>query len=181
MRQEIMSKDSLKRFGPNIAMQNFDQRHSLKFKRIGIVEFLVVLCLKCITRYSNIMADKGLNRFDKCAARCVHVSPQEEECTSSSWGDGKICTCGSIVSQHKFTEHANWNKQNWCYCQNKNFSGTSDTIKHWKTFRIISNEIPISLPILLWRYFSCFQMYSENVLIFTFTSLKYLLKSLCPR
>ena len=28
----------------------------------------------------------------------------------------------------------------------KNFSGTSNTIKHFKTFGIISNELRISLP-----------------------------------
>ena len=48
----------------------------------------------------------------------------------------------------KFTEDANKNKQKWRYCQSKNFSGTSDTIKHLKTFRIISNEIPVLLLIL---------------------------------
>ena len=37
------------------------------------------------------MTDKGFNLFDECAARCVHLFPQEEECTSSSWGDGKMC------------------------------------------------------------------------------------------
>ena len=25
------------------------------------------------------MTDKGFNFFDECAARCVHLSPQEEE------------------------------------------------------------------------------------------------------
>ena len=30
------------------------------------------------------MADKGLNLFDECATECVHLSPQEEERTSSS-------------------------------------------------------------------------------------------------
>ena len=27
------------------------------------------------------MADRGLNLLDECAARCLHPSPQEEECT----------------------------------------------------------------------------------------------------
>ena len=43
----------------------------------------------CFFMYSrgmlaNIMTDKGFNLFDECAARCVHLFPQEEECTSSS-------------------------------------------------------------------------------------------------
>ena len=43
------------------------------------------------------MIDKGFNLFDECAARCVHLSPQEEECTSSSGGDSKIYKSGSSV------------------------------------------------------------------------------------
>ena len=35
----------------------------------------------CITEATNIMTDKGFNLFDKCAVRCVHLFPQEEECT----------------------------------------------------------------------------------------------------
>ena len=43
------------------------------------------------------MTDKGFNLFDECAARCVHLFPQEEECTSSSWGDSKMYTSRSIA------------------------------------------------------------------------------------
>ena len=51
------------------------------------------------------MADKELNLFDECAARCVHLHPQEEDCTSSSWEDSKIYTSGSIEnSQRMLTE-----------------------------------------------------------------------------
>ena len=39
---------------------------------------------------NNIVADKGLNPFDGFAAECVHLCPQGEECTSSSWGDSKM-------------------------------------------------------------------------------------------
>ena len=39
---------------------------------------------------------------------------------------------------------------------------TRDTIKHLKAFRIISNEMPVSLLILCWCYFSCLKMYSEK-------------------
>ena len=42
-------------------------------------------------------------------------------------------------------------------CQNKNFSGTSDTIRHLKTFRVISNEILVLLVILCWWYFRYIQ------------------------
>ena len=38
-------------------------------------------------------------------ARCVHLFPQEEEYTSSSWGDSKVYTSGSIAnSQRMLTE-----------------------------------------------------------------------------
>ena len=47
------------------------------------------------------MTDKSFNRFDECAARCVHLFPQEEECTSSSWGDSKMYTSGSIANLQK--------------------------------------------------------------------------------
>ena len=44
------------------------------------------------------MTDKGLNLFDDCAAVCVYLCPQEEECTSSSWGHSTIYTPGTIVN-----------------------------------------------------------------------------------
>ena len=44
----------------------------------------------------------------------------------------------------------------------KQVSGTSDTIRHLKTLRIISNEMPVLLFILCWWYFSCLQIYSDN-------------------
>ena len=47
------------------------------------------------------MTDKGLNLFDECASRCVHLSPQEKECTSSSWGNSKMYTSGSIASSQR--------------------------------------------------------------------------------
>ena len=51
------------------------------------------------------MTDKGFNLFDECAARCIHLFPQEEKCTSSSWGDSKMYTSGSIKnSQRMLTE-----------------------------------------------------------------------------
>ena len=46
------------------------------------------------------MADKGLNLSDECAAECVHLCPQEEECTSS-WVDGKMYTPGTIANPQR--------------------------------------------------------------------------------
>ena len=51
------------------------------------------------------MADKGLNPFNECASRCVHLSPQEEECISCSWEGSKKYTSGMIaISQRMLTE-----------------------------------------------------------------------------
>ena len=44
------------------------------------------------------MTDKVFNLFDECTARCVHLFPQEEECSYSSWGDSKMYTSGSIAN-----------------------------------------------------------------------------------
>ena len=64
------------------------------------------------------MADKGFNLFDEGAARCVYLFPQEEECTSSFWGDSKMYTSDSIAnSQRMLTEI--------------NESGAIDKIRIW--------------------------------------------------
>ena len=99
--------------------------------------------------HTNIMADKRFNLFDECAARCVHLFPQEEECTSSSWRNSKMYTFGSAAN----SQDANWNKQKWRYNQNKDLSGKwyCQTLK---TFGIISSEMKISL-FLSWWCFSC--------------------------
>ena len=44
------------------------------------------------------MTDKGLNLFDDCAAECVHLCPQEEQRTSSSWGHNKMYTPGTMAN-----------------------------------------------------------------------------------
>ena len=45
------------------------------------------------------------NLYDKGTARCVHLFPQEEECTSSSQGDSKMYTSSSSAnSQRTLTE-----------------------------------------------------------------------------
>ena len=47
------------------------------------------------------MKEKGFDLFDECAGRCVHLFPQEEECTSSSWGDSKMCTSSRIANSQR--------------------------------------------------------------------------------
>ena len=44
------------------------------------------------------MAEKGLNLIDECAAECVNLCPQEDECTISSWGDSKMYNPGTITN-----------------------------------------------------------------------------------
>ena len=68
------------------------------------------------------MVDTGLNTFVECAAECVHLCPQEEECTYSSWGDSKMYTPDTISNYHR----------------------KSDNARHLKTFRTISNFETIS-------------------------------------
>ena len=78
------------------------------------------------------MTEKGFNIFDECAAICVHLFPQEEECeeecTSSSWGDSEMYTSSSIAnSQSMLTEI------NECRVIIKiRILVESDTVKHWR-------------------------------------------------
>ena len=57
------------------------------------------------------MTEKGFNIFDECAAICVHLFPQEEECeeecTSSSWGDSKMYTSSSIANSQRMQTEIN--------------------------------------------------------------------------
>ena len=55
------------------------------------------------------MADKGLNLFDECAAECVDLCPKEEERTSSSCEDGKICIPGTIANSQRTPTKVNKN------------------------------------------------------------------------
>ena len=58
-----------------------------------------------LLRHTSIITDKGFNVIDGCTTRCVHLFPQEEECTSSSWGDSKMYKSDSITnSQRMLTE-----------------------------------------------------------------------------
>ena len=51
------------------------------------------------------MTGKVFIFFEESAARWVHLFPQENQCTSSSWGDSKMYTYGSIAySQRMLTE-----------------------------------------------------------------------------
>ena len=51
------------------------------------------------------MRGKEFNIFDECGARFVHLFPQKEEYTSSSWGDSKMYRSGSKAnSQRMLTE-----------------------------------------------------------------------------
>ena len=43
----------------------------------------------------------------QCAARCVHLSLQEEDCTSSSYGDSKIYTSGSTTNSQRILTEIN--------------------------------------------------------------------------
>ena len=84
---------------------------------------------------NNIVAEKGLNLFDECAAEYVHLYPQEEEWTSSSWGDSKMYTPGTVAN--------------------------SQTDRQKMPMKINKNGA-VAVLILCWCYFSSLQMYSEK-------------------
>ena len=50
------------------------------------------------------MGDKCFNIFDERAAECVHLCPQEEECTYSSRGNSKMYTPGTIANLQRNRE-----------------------------------------------------------------------------
>ena len=66
-----------------------------------------VVCLAVffyvLPRHTNIMTDKGFNIFDEC----THLSPQEEECISSSGGDIKMYASGSIANSRRMLTEIN--------------------------------------------------------------------------
>ena len=53
------------------------------------------------------MTGKEFNIFDECATRYEHLFPQEEECTSSSWGDSKMNTSSSIANSQRMQTEIN--------------------------------------------------------------------------
>ena len=75
--------------------------------------------LDALPCHSNVMANKGLNLFNNCAARCVHLSPHEEGCFFLLC-DGKvkcICKSGTIAnSQRTPTEISRILCEAFAYC-----------------------------------------------------------------
>ena len=91
----------------------------------------------------------------------VKLNVWEEECTFSSWGYSKMYTPGTIANSQTQRVPTKINRNGVVAKAYKNFSGTRDTIRHLKTFRVISNEMPVLL-ILSRGYFSCLKLYSDN-------------------
>ena len=91
----------------------------------------------------------------------VKLNVWEEECTFSSWGHSKMYTPGTIANSQTQRVPTKINRNGAVAKAYKNFSGTRDTIRHLKTFRVISNEMP-DLLILSRGYFSCLKLYSDN-------------------
>ena len=91
----------------------------------------------------------------------VKLNVWEEECTFSSWGHSKMYTPGTTANSQTQRVPTKINRNGAVAKAYKNFSGTRDTIRHLKTFRVISNEMPVLL-ILSRSYFSCLKLYSDN-------------------
>ena len=73
-------------------------------------QFVLQSCFFYVSpRHTNIMTDNGFNLFDECAARGVHLSPQELQCTFSSSGDSKMYTFGSIANSQRMLTEINEN------------------------------------------------------------------------
>ena len=53
------------------------------------------------------MADKGLNLFDECTAEFVYLCPKKS--ASSSWGDTKMYTPGTIANSQRMQTKINKN------------------------------------------------------------------------
>ena len=62
---------------------------------------LAFLFFCVLSRHTNIMTGKGFNLFDECAAKCVHLVPEEEECSSSSLANSKMYTSRSIANSQR--------------------------------------------------------------------------------
>ena len=74
------------------------------------------------------MTDKGFNSFGECASIWVNLLPQEEECTSSSWGDIKTYSSGSIANSQRMLIEINESGLITKIC----IWVESDTVKHWR-------------------------------------------------
>ena len=68
---------------------------------------LAVLIFYVLPRHTNMITDKGFNLFYEFAGRCVHLFPQEEECTSSSWRDCKMYTSSSRANSQTMQTEIN--------------------------------------------------------------------------
>ena len=78
----------------------------------------------------------------------VQLNVLGEEWTFSSWGTSKMCTPGTIANSQTQRVPTKINKNCAAAKVYKNFIGTRGTIRHLKTFRVISNEMPVLLLIL---------------------------------
>ena len=74
------------------------------------------------------MTGKRFSHFDECAARYLRLFPQEEECTSSSWGDSKMYTSGSIANSQRILTEINESG----IITKVSVWVESDTVKHWR-------------------------------------------------
>ena len=70
---------------------------------------------------------------------------EEEECTFSSWGHSKTYTPATIANSQIQRVPTKVNKNGAVAKVYQNFSETRDTIRYLKTFRAISNEMPVLL------------------------------------
>ena len=77
---------------------------------------------------------------------CTSIPALKRVLFSSSRRDSKLYVY--IWRHSKFTEDVNWNKQKLCYCQSKDFSGKSDSVRYLKVLRTMSNEMAILILIL---------------------------------
>ena len=59
------------------------------------------ITIKSLPRHINIMTNKVFNLLNEYAAKRVHLFPQEEKYTSSSWGDSKMYTSVSISKSQR--------------------------------------------------------------------------------
>ena len=82
------------------------------------------------------MAGKSLNLLDECVATCVYLPSQEEECTSSSWGDSRMYTSGSKTNSQGIPNETNKNGA----IAKVIILVEKVTLRYLKTFRIVSNE-----------------------------------------
>ena len=103
--------------------------------------------LDVLPKHTNIITNKIFNVSDKFAARCAYLFPQEEKCTSSSWGNSKMHTSGSIANSQRLLTKTKVALKPSIWVE-------SNIVKNLKPFIIVSSEMPISLFILCWWYFS---------------------------